>query len=368
MCRMWLCALCAFSLLLSGCAAPSPTAPSPPPPPVTEWRAVWVSYLELDAMLADADPSTAAARLDDVMDTCRARGINTVLFHVRAHSDAYYASSLFPPADAAAALLAAGFDPLAYAVDAAHARELTLHAWINPYRVGSTTDKAVTDATFLHSGNYYYDPAADTVKRAVLNGVRELLSYDIDGVHLDDYFYPAGLGEEAADFERIPDGVGVADWRRTQVDTLVSAIGGLARRAGKEFGVSPVGLPDKARDDHYADAAQWMATAGYIDYICPQIYYGFAHEQYPFDAVLAQWMQLPRADGVRLYVGLALYKSDIADDPYAGSGRQEWAQNDDAIARQVTALRAAGADGFALFRYAHLATDSAEVQNLQDVM
>ncbi len=356
-----------ISWLLSGCTAEHAPS-SPPPTTAAEWRAVWVSYIELDAMLTHADATTAATRLDAMMDTCRARGMNTVLFHVRAHSDAYYRSAVFPPADAAATLLADGFDPLAYAIDAAHTRGLTLHAWINPYRIGSTADRAVTDATFLHSGTYYYDPAADAVKRAVLEGIRELLAYDIDGVHFDDYFYPTGLGEDAAAFEQIPDGMTVGDWRRTQVDTLVSAVSGLTRHADKVFGISPVGLPDKARDDHYADVAAWMATSGYIDYICPQIYYGFTHERYAYDTTLAAWCDLPRADGVALYVGLALYKAGLADDPYAGSGKQEWAQNEDIIARQITALRAGGADGFALFRYAHLAADSAEVRHLQDIM
>lgn len=365
--RIWLCIVMASILLMGGCAAPHPQ-PSPPPIADTEWRAVWVSYLELDAMLTGVDSVTAAVRLDEVMDTCRTRGMTAVLLHVRAHSDAYYRSTIFPPADAAAALLADGFDPLAYAVEAAHARGLTLHAWINPYRVGDTADNAVTEAVFLHSGTHYYDPADDGVKQAVLSGVRELLAYDIDGIHLDDYFYPAGLGANAAPFEQIPDGITVGDWRRTQVDTLVSAISGLVRRAGKTFGISPVGLPDKARDDHYADVAAWMTTAGYIDYICPQIYYGFAHERYPYETTLAAWCDLPRADGVALYIGLALYKTGLADDPYAGSGRQEWAQNEDIIARQVTALRAASADGFALFRYAHLAADSAEMRHLQDIM
>ncbi len=368
--RKWLCALAAIMLLISGCTAPSPTPPTPSPIPAadTEWRGVWVSYLELDDLLADADAATAAARLDSVMDTCRARGMNTVLFHVRAHSDAYYASALFPHAVAAQSLLADGFDPLAYAIEAAHTRELTLHAWINPYRIGDTADNAVTDAVFTHDGTYYYDPAADSVKRLVLDGVRELLAYDIDGVHMDDYFYPTGLSENAADFENIPDGIAVGDWRRTQVDTLVSVISGLVRRTGKVFGISPVGLPDKAYSDHYADVARWMATPGYIDYICPQIYYGFAHERYPFDTVLATWRDLPRADSVRLYIGLALYKAGIPDDPYAGSGRQEWAQSDDIIARQVAALRAADADGFALFRYAHLAEGSAAVRHLSDIL
>lgn len=364
--RRFFVVLTALAVLIGGCAAPSTPIPSPPQSP-TEWRGVWVSYLELDSLLRGVDAVTAAARLDTVMDTCRARGMNTVIFHVRAHSDAYYPSAIYPPADAVEALLCEGFDPLGYAIEAAHARGLTLHAWINPYRIGNTADNAVSDDAFLYDGIYYYNPAADSVRRAVLDGIRELLAYDVDGVHFDDYFYPTGLGENAATFESVPEGMTAADWRRTQVDALVSAVSGLTRRAGKAFGISPVGLPQKARDEHYADVARWMATAGYIDYICPQIYYGFEHEQHPFDATLATWAAMPRADSVALYIGLALYKGGLADDTYAGGGRQEWARRDDIIARQVTAVRTV-ADGFALFRYAHLAADSDEVNYLISIL
>ena len=191
----------------------------------------------------------------------------------------------------------------------------------------------------------------------MLDGIEEILSaYEVDGIHFDDYFYPADMAAQGESFERIPDGIDVAVWRQTQVDDLISRTYSLCRRYGRLFGVSPVADPEKSRAVYYADVARWMAQPGYVDYVCPQLYTGFQHETQPFDRLLAQWAALPRREGVALYVGLALYKAGLANDPYAGSGRSEWAQSTDIIKRQILSLRET-ADGFALFRYNHLLTD-----------
>ena len=377
----WLCLLTVGTLLLTGCAAPGVTesdtslirpAPGSPttesrPADADEMRGVWLSYLDLEPLLKNADPATAAERLNTVMDTCRAWGLNTVFFHVRAHADAYYSSTVYPAAGTVESLLTAGFDPLAYAVTAAHTRGLALHAWINPYRIGNAAPDDTAGGAFQHNGVWYADPSSDTTRKRVLDGVREILQhYAVDGIHFDDYFYPSGLNVAGEEFEAVPAGITVGDWRRTQVDLLVSGVWGLAHRYGRVFGISPAGLPSTCRNAAYADVTGWMRQSGYIDYICPQIYFGFANQKHPYDAVLAEWLAMPRAAGVRLCVGLALYKTGMTDDPYAGSGRAEWATGQDILARQVDAVRNAGTDGFVLFRYQHLfSSPSAELQNLR---
>lgn len=323
-----------------------------------ELRGVWLSFLELEPMLSGADVPTAKARLDEVMDTCVSAGINTVFYHVRAHSDAFYASSVYPAAQAVTALLAQGFDPLAYALEAAHSRELALHAWINPYRIGEVNTATVTEvgATFQKNGVYYYNPGHAAARGLVLAGAREILTgYAVDGIHFDDYFYPAGMAAQGESFEPIPEGMDVGDWRRAQVNSLVSAIYGLTRQHGRVFGISPIALPEKCYSTAFGDVALWMAQPGYVDYICPQIYYGFTHGEHPFEENLAMWAAMPRRQGVALYVGLALYKAGLAEDIYAGSGRFEWAENRDILSRQVQALRRRlEVGGFVLFRYDYL--------------
>ncbi len=366
--------LLAIAVLCCGCKATAPLPDSSDIPPAisstdSEWRGVWVSYLDLDPLLQGADAATAMARLDAMLDTCRNSGMNTVFFHVRAYSDAYYPSAIFPPAASAAPLLEAGFDPLAYATEAAHARGLALHAWINPYRIGKDKNNAVCDAVFEWDGGWYYNPADPAARTAVIQGVREILTqYAVDGIHFDDYFYPTNMPAEAAAFETIPTGMTVSDWRRTQIDSLISAVHGLTGFHKRLFGISPTALPQSNRDRAYADTAMWLATEGYVDYLCPQLYYGFAHETNPFDEMLSLWTAMPQHPTVSLYIGLALYKSGTTD-AYAGSGRDEWQTHHDIISRQITALRACDTvSGFVLFRYIHLADADEEMTYLQKIL
>ena len=311
-------------------------------------RGVWLSYIELDEMLATAQPQDAIAA---AMARCAEQGLNTVFFHVRAHGDAYYPSSVWRAAAAAQPWLAKGFDPLACAVEEAHKRGIALHAWVNPYRIGST---AVTDDCFEKNGTWYYMPNSAAVRQSLLDGIREILdNYAVDGIHFDDYFYPAGMAQTAEPFEPIPDGVAVADWRRTQVDTLVSGTYGLCRQRGRLFGVSPTADMARNHNQAYAAVSRWMTESGYIDYVCPQLYVGFRHETKPFTALLTQWATLPRRQEIKLYIGLALYKVGLSHDPYAGSGATEWVQDEAIIERQIEKVHEV-ADGYVLFRYGNI--------------
>lgn len=350
----------AAALLLTSCrpTPPQPQDPDTADPSSAAMQGVWLSFLDLQDLLADTTPATAAQQLDEALDTCATAGLNTVFFHVRSHSDAWYESAVFPAATAAAPLLTQGFDPLAYAVEAAHKQGLTLHAWVNPYRIGTDPSRAVVngeDTLFEKDGIWYYNPAADGARESVIAGVREILqNYPVDGIHFDDYFYPDGMAAEGEPFEQIPIDTEATTYRQTQVDMLVSAVYGLCHRYGRVFGVSPVANLRRCTTGACADVARWMATAGYVDYICPQLYVGFSHESLPFEQTLQNWLALPRREGVTLYGGLALYKAGLTDDPHAGSGREEWAASCDILARQITCLRQQGADGFVLFRYRQL--------------
>lgn len=316
---------------------------------------VWLSYIELDAAFKNADPAAAAAYLDGVMRACKAHGINTVFFHVRAHSDAYYASSVYVPADSAKALLAAGFDPLAYAVKAAHAQNISLHAWINPYRVGEDSARAVCADIFKVGDKWYYIPSSDTAVRKILDGVREIVcNYAVDGVQYDDYFYPSGMPATAQDFETPPAGVSLAAYRKAAVNRLIAfTCSAVHRRVGCVFGVSPAGNRARTEERLFADTALWLSVTGYIDYLCPQLYSGFDNGILPFCTEADDFAALPRADGVKLYAGLALYKAGLPDG-YAGDGRDEWQKGGDILCRQAAYVKEKGYDGVAVFRFDHL--------------
>ena len=327
---------------------------------------MWFAFSDIRALIEGKSVKAAKTALDAAMKQVADFGMNTVMFHVRVNSDAYYDSDLFRPAAAVADLLKAGFDPLTYAIESAHRNGLALHAWINPYRIGADRSFAVCDDVFEYNGRYYYIPTSLTAQSAILDGVREVLAYDVDGLQFDDYFYPAGgvPATTPADFEQADytayteqggtDAVG--DWRRAHVSAFVRSVYTLVHQeTGRVFGISPSGNMTANFEQMYADTALWMARAGYVDYICPQLYFGFENETAPFADMTAQWSAQPRDKSVALYVGLALYKAGIYPDKPAGAGSAEWSEHDDVLARQVAHLRQnKRVGGFMLFRQAHL--------------
>lgn len=375
----------------TGTAGTTAAPTSPKPSLDGELRGAWVSFYEVEALLKGKTPAEARTAIDGVMENCASYGLNAVFFHVRANSDAYYPSKIFKPAEAIEPLLESGFDPLAYAVEAAHKRGLQLHAWINPYRIGRDVRYAVGDNSqgdrwfskysdgAYNTLSYYYIPTSVEVQKTILDGVREVLAYDVDGVHFDDYFYPSsndpkiGINHQTAEaFESgytDNGGMTLGDWRRAAVDALVSACWRLVhQKEGCVFGISPAHDMERIRTTQYADTGKWLANRGYIDYLCPQIYFGFEHKTAAFDACTQKWLSAPRASSVKLYIGLALYKVGIADDTYAGeSGRTEWRDHHDIMKRQVEYLRAqSGIGGMIFYRYDWFEKEIAqtEVENL----
>ena len=337
----------------------APTNPPSPPAP-SEMKGVWVSYIELNTIFKNKTESAAKLAIDQIMDNCVSYGLNTVFFHVRANSDAYYKSSLFKPAASVANLIGNGFDPLAYAVASAHSRGLQLHAWVNPYRIGSNLSYRVSGVDYFQKGDkYYYVPTSAGAQKLILDGLRELtLNYAIDGIQYDDYFYPTGLMSssvesfEEADYAASGRKLSVADWRRAAVDALISGSYQVAHAKNIVFGVSPSHDYNKTYSQMYADTHKWLAQPGYVDYMCPQIYFGFEHKSAPFDKRVDYWTSLPRAPEVKLYVGLAIYK--VADeDEGAGSGRNEWATHNDIRKRSVEYLRAKKVPGMIFYSYTY---------------
>lgn len=325
--------------------------------PDEEFRAVWVAYYEVANLMKGSASATRDA-IDAMLDNCADRGANAVFFHVRAYSDAYYDSSVFPLNYSVKTLIQNGFDPLTYAVSAAHERGMELHAWINPYRIGTSADNARCDDYFEFGHRYYYNPASESARALILDGIRELLTgYDVDGIHFDDYFYPDGVSTAPQPFDAGYTKGDLAAWRRTQVTTLIRDSDALVHSLKKDavFGVAPAANLENNLNRLYADVPAWMAE-GILDYVCPQVYYGFLNAGQPFEQNVAQWCDLPRADGVRLYVGLALYKAGLREDTWAGAaGRAEWLEGGDVLARQVRCLRGLdGVDGFGLFSYGYL--------------
>jgi len=365
-------------------------------------KGVWFSYINWADMPKDEASFKQAA--DKVMEKIAANGLNTIFCHVYSHTDAYYKSDIFPVSK----FLPTNpdqFDALQYMIDSAHRHGIQFHAWFNPYRVtgsmkswdeipdGSIAKKLYNDAAtnrnvLLFDGSYYLNPAKQEARDLIVSAVREVMTkYDVDGVQFDDYFYP-GLGSAAStnfDYQEYVESgstKNIADWRRDNVSALVKSVYETVHsiKSSAVFGVSPVAQLKylKSNKSYFVDIDKWLSTDGYIDYILPQIYFGFEQKtgsgnasDAAFEVCLNDWINLIKANNskVKLYIGLALYKCNT--NTWDGNSTPEWLRYNDILAREVLSAVGTGmVSGYAIYAYQNLIDTKVitEVENLKNVL
>ena len=358
-------------------STPEPSADPNPALPAGEWRAVWVSYLEWAAMDFSTEDAFRAGVVQ-LLDNCTGLGLNTVLAQVRPFGDALYRSSLFPWSHLCTGVQGQdpGFDPLDVLLTEAHARGLSLEAWVNPYRLRSSASMppVLAENSLLNAHpewvctvneGAYLNPAIPEASDYVVQGVAELVqNYAVDGIHFDDYFYPTtDPSIDAAQFAASGE-TDLTAWRRANVTRLVKAAHDAVKAADPtlRFGVSPQGNPDNDRNEQYTDLSVWLTASGadaVVDYLCPQIYWGYGYTlssgstRFAFENITAEWLALPRAESTALYFGLGAYRVGVGDGGANADSASQWCTGS-ALARQVTDLRSAGAGGWALYRYGSL--------------
>lgn len=341
--------------------------------PSGETKAVWISYLEYQSVMQGKTKTQFRSNIKTMFNNISMDGFNTVFVHVRSHSDAMYDSDIFPWSVYCTGTEGndPGYDPLEIMVSEAHSAGLKIEAWINPYRVkgNSNTSKIAksspaykwldTEKVIVLDNGIYYNPADDEVIDLIVSGVEEIVrNYDVDGIHFDDYFYPT----TAESFDRSyyneyksnGGNLKLSEWRRQNVNKLIKEVYSAIKSIDSScrFGVSPAGNMEQNYNTLYCDVYTWVTSKGYIDYICPQIYFGFNNKARPYLDVLDEFSKMITRSDVELIVGLAAYKAG-AEDTYAGeNGKKEWINNNDILARQVVAAREAEHySGFALYRY-----------------
>jgi uncharacterized lipoprotein YddW (UPF0748 family) len=361
--------------LVGGCAAERAWVAADPaalgvPEAQREFRGVWVATVaNIDWPSAPGlNPAARRAEAERILDLAARLNLNAVILQVRPHADALYMSRLEPWTSYLTGVQGGdpGEDPLRAWIDGAHDRGLELHAWINPFRATHPADPSPLarnhiaarrpDLVRRHGDYGWLDPsspeAADHTARVVEDLVRR---YDLDGVHIDDYFYPYPIeGSEFDDlkaYEAYRAGGGVLDrsaWRRSAIDAMVRRLAAIVaeHRPAARFGISPFGIwrpghPEgvtgfDAYEGLAADARLWL-RAGWVDYLAPQLYWPIESAGQPFVELLRWWSgQNPRGRG--LWPGLYLTRIKAADG---------WAP--DEIIGQIGAIRAEGAGGFILF-------------------
>ncbi|MDT0345633.1 glycoside hydrolase family 10 protein [Streptomyces litchfieldiae] len=331
-------------------------------------RGMWIATLaNIDWPAAQGlSPADAQAELTGLLDTAADWGLNTVFLQVRPTADALWPSPFEPWSQWLTGVPGRdpGWDPLDFAVREAHDRGLALHTWFNPYRVATHDDPGklaeghpVRDHpgwAVPYGGRLYYNPGLPEVRAFVQDAMMHAVeSYEIDGVHWDDYFYPYPVaGEEFDDDAAFREHGGGyedrGDWRRHNIDLLVREMRDRVRaaRPGVPFGVSPFAIwrnratdplgsdtdgGVQTYDDLYADVRTWVKE-GWLDYVVPQVYWHIGNTAADYATLVRWWSDVAEGTDVALYIGEALYK---AGDPAQPEAWQDPAE----LSRHLTLCR-----------------------------
>lgn len=347
-----------------------------------ELAGVWVPYMSLET--AEHTQEAFESNFKSIADSAKEKGLNALFVHVRPFSDALYPSELYPWSHILTGAQGQdpGFDPLEFMVEYTHSLGMEFHAWINPLRVRTAETPGELSGPIAElyedepyyfmewQGALYLDPAYPYVRTLISKGAAEVAEkYPVDGIHFDDYFYPtqdAGLDAEAYSLhtETVSEPLDLLDWRTANINAMVAEVYDRVKAARPEvqFGISPQG--NIGNDEGMgADVETWCAMPGYVDYVCPQVYYGFENPGLNYTQALEDWQGLYKHEGLKLYIGLALYKAGDSDQGEAWAGG-------DVISRQIEAARELPCNGVVLYSSAFLDAEqtSAEMANAVETL
>lgn len=301
--------------------------------PAKDLRAVWIATIGgLDWPRGNYDELSQKALYEQYLDTLQRLNINAVFFQIRPRADAFYKSSFEPwsmyltwrrDKDP-------GYDVLRWLIDETHRRGIAFHAWMNPYRIGTRKgrkdkfaplDSRIPKQLVKDYANVrIYNPAMPETRQRICDIVADLLArYDVDGIHFDDYFYPAlAKGEKMNDtreYKKYGHGFArIENFRRAMVDSLVLAVGHTIKavRPNVVFSISPQGNYQNNYDTMYADVAKW-SKHGWCDVVIPQLYWS-TKKYFP---ERLQWFADSCSQNTTLAIGYALYRFDgKSRDPY----------------------------------------------------
>lgn len=302
-----------------------PTLPQESDLPVfpREFRAVWVATVDnIDwPSKRTLSPDLQRAELTRILDLAKGMRLNAVILQVRPAADALYMSSLEPWSEYLTGRQGKApnpaWDPLEFAVTEAHRRGLELHCWLNPYRARHLSAKAPLAKNHIahtypsvvksYGGQLWMDPGEPRVQKRTLDVVADVVKrYDIDGVHMDDYFYPypvkGSAFPDAESYARYGKGLSLDDWRRQNVDNFIEQAYSQTKQLKPwvKFGISPFGIyrpgvPEgitSGVDQYatlYADPLKWLQK-GWVDYLAPQLYWPINQRAQSFPILLNWWI------------------------------------------------------------------------------
>ena len=312
--------------------------------PTFEFRGVWIATVNNIDWPSSKNLSVEEQKKEFITlaNLYQKMGLNALVVQVRPAADAFYPSTLEPWSEFLTGIQGQSplpfYDPLSFMIQETHKRGMEFHAWLNPYRAvfnihqSSIANHHITKTKkewFLNYGDKkYFNPALQEVRDYFINIVLDIVNrYDVDGIHIDDYFYPYRIpGKEFPDqkfYLKYGKGLSKDDWRRSNCDSIIKQLWTAINKAPRrvKFGVSPFGVwrnkdkdplgsQSKAGqtnyDDLYANILLWLKK-GWMDYCVPQLYWERGHQLCDYDTLLNWWAN--NNYGRHIYVGHALYKA-----------------------------------------------------------
>ncbi len=346
-------------------------------------KGVWVSYITLDMQNTDMSEDSFTEKIESIIKTTKENGFNTLIFQVRPFSDALYKSNYYPWSHILTGTQGENprFDPLQIICDLCHESNVSIHAWINPYRVSTadTPDTLGNDNPYVKdkslgfelNENIYLDPSKEKVRKLIANGVAEIVrNYDVDGIQFDDYFYPQDSdGVDEKQYEEYKTStnnpLSKENWRKENVNLLIKDVYKTVHKYSDSvvFGISPQGNIENNKALS-ADVTTWCEKEGYVDYIAPQIYFSLDNPSLTFEESLNDWLSLDFHKNLKLYVGLAGYKGGTDED------EGTWLDNNDILTNEIEISKERGADGIMLYSYESFKSDEnkAEIKNVANYL
>lgn len=347
-----------------------------------EDRYVFIAYIDY-SYLKGKDENILKEEINKMVLNIKENNFNGIILQVRAFSDAIYYSKIFSPSlhivnneDDKLKL-----DMLDYFIKLSHENNIKLIAWINPYRIRSNNDissisgnnivnKYLNTSSVEIKNGIYFNPAKDEVLDLIIKGVLEIVkNYDVDGILYDDYFYPSKTCD-LKDYELYKTQGGtnsLEDFRRDNINKLIRKTYEKIKEVNSDvlFGISPSGNMNNNYNAEYLDI-NYLIENKIVDFIMPQIYYGFDNTNLPFVNTVNSWSNLVKDTNIKFYVALALYKSGL-EDKYAKTGINEWINNNDIISKQIIVSRNTyNYEGFSIFRYDYLFNSKKDNKQLLD--
>lgn len=358
---------------------------------VKENRGIFISYIELSKYLNCKSKNAAEIIVDEMVNNVENLGFNEIILQVRSFSDAIYKSDFYPWSMVISSKegVDPGYDLLEMFIEKCHKRNIMLMAWINPYRIRNNEDISSiskdnlafkylnTNNVYINNG-IYFNPSSDIVLDLIVSGVEEIVrKYDVDGILFDDYFYPDNEidRQEYDEYLKYNEYISKEEYNLNVINNMVKKVYEVCKKYNVLFGISPDGNIDNNYNKVFADVKKWCSSNEYIDFIMPQIYYGFYNETRGFKKTIDEWESFVKDSNVELRIALAFYKNGTYDK-WAMSGSNEWIENDDIIMREIVLSRNLNKyNGFSLFRYDYLFSKDKytevtlkEIENIKKVL